>query len=101
MRPSTEVKSFISWYTITTFSSGFTLYFSSYCAPPYVAVLVVAVCLTLAVISNFLLNHWLNKEQVVNNPLPLILKVVYFSVRNKDQRHRQNLMSSKQGYCQC
>ena len=94
---STEVKSFISWYTLTTFSSGFTLYYSSYCTPPYVAVLVVAVCLTVAVISNFLLNHWLNKEQVVNNPLPLILKVVYFSVRNKDQRHRQNLMSSKQG----
>ena len=94
---STEVKSFISWYTLTTFSSGFTLYYSSYCTPPYVAVLVVAVCLTLAVISNFLLNHWLNKEQVVNNPLPLISKVVYFSVRNKDKRHRQNLMSSKQG----
>ena len=94
--PSTEVKSFISWYTITTFSSGFTVYFSSYCAPAYVAVLVVAVCLTLAVISNFLLNNWLHKEQVVNNPLPLILKVVYFSFRNKDKRHRQNLIFPEQ-----
>ena len=80
---STEIKSFITWYIMSTTFSGITLYFSSYCTPEYVAVLVVAVCLTLAVISNFLLNHWLNKEQVVNNPLPLISKVVYFTMRKK------------------
>ena len=80
---STEIKSFITWYVMSTTFNGITVYFSSYCAPEYVAVLVVAVCLTLAVISNFLLNNWLNKEQVVNNPLPLILKVVYFTMRKK------------------
>ena len=91
---STEIKSFIIWYTMTTYSSGLSLYFSAYCTPEYVAVLVVAVYLTLAVVSNFLLNHWLNKEQVVSNPLPLVLKVVKFTIKNKTHNHsRQGLLS--------
>ena len=80
---STEIKSFIVWCAVSILSSGVTLAFGTWCAPEYVPVLAVAVCLTLAVISNFLLNNWLNKEQVVNNPLPLISKVVYFTMRRK------------------
>ena len=96
--PSTEIKSFISWYTMSVFGISITLYFSSYCAPAYVAVLVVAVCLTLAVISTFFLNHWLIKEQIISNPLPLVVKVVHFVIKNKCQRRippeQQGLLSN-------
>ena len=80
---STEIKSFIIWYTVSVFTCGISLAFGTWCAPEYVAVLAVAVCLTLAVVSNFLLNHWLVKEHVVNNSVPLILKVVHFSIKGK------------------
>ena len=35
-----------------------------------------------SVISNYLLNHW-RHATIVNNPLPLISKVVYFTMRKK------------------
>ena len=34
---SVEIKSVIAWYTMTIFTSGITMYYSSYCAQEYVA----------------------------------------------------------------
>ena len=80
---SIEITSVIVWYTMTIFTSGITMYFSSSCAQEYVAVLVIAVFLSLAVSSDFFVSHWLTKEQFVRNPLPLILKVVYYTIKSK------------------
>ena len=80
---SIEIKSFILWYSASTFGCGVTFYFSAYCMQEYVAVLIVALFLTLSLIFTFLLNHWVTKEQVVSNPLPLITKVVYFTIKSK------------------
>ena len=82
---STEITSFIMWYALTLFASGPTMYYSAYCTSEYVAVLVVAVCLTLALCSNFILNHWLAKEHIISNPLPQIRKVVQYTIRNRYQ----------------
>ena len=79
---SAEMKSFIKWYTVTTFGSFAVMYLISYCTEEYVNVLVVAACATVALLSCFLLNHWLIKEQIVNNPLPVTLKVVHFTLKN-------------------
>ena len=46
---SIEIQSVIAWYTMTIFTSGVTMYYSSYCAQEYVAVLIIAVFLTLAI----------------------------------------------------
>ena len=85
---STEITSFIMWYTLTIFACGFTIQFSSFCTPEYVVVLVVALYLTLALCSNFLLNHWLVKDQVIDNPLPLIWKTVRYTIKNRHQWQR-------------
>ena len=85
---STEIKSFIVWYTMTISSSGVTMQFSGYCSQEYVVVLVVALYLTLALCSNFVLNHWLVKDQVIDNPLPLIWKTVQYTIVNRQQWRR-------------
>ena len=86
---STEIISFIEWYTITTFISGVMVYFSSYCSPEYVGLLVISVYLSLALVSAFFVSQWLTKEQVVSNPFPLILKVVRYTIKTKYQQGRK------------
>ena len=87
---STEITSFITCYTLTLFISGFVMYFSAHehCAPDYVGVLVLTVCLTMAVCIHFLFNHVLVKEQIIQNPLPLIWKVVRYSIKNYNIQQR-------------
>ena len=65
---STEIKSVIAWYTMTIFTSGITMYYSSYCAQVYVAVLIIVMFLTLALCLDFIVGHWLTKEQIIENP---------------------------------
>ena len=85
---SSEIKSFIKWYTMLLFGSTAIVFFISLCSPEYMSVLVIAVCTTLALLSNILFNHWLMKEQIISNPLPLILKVVYFTFKNNLNKQR-------------
>ena len=87
---STEIKSVITWFTMTIFSSGITMYYSSYCVNEYVAVMIIAMFLTLAVCSDFIVGHWLTKEQIIENPLPLILKIVHYTIK-----HMHNLKGRK------
>ena len=94
---STEITSFIMWYTLTIFTSSVTMKFSSSCVPEYVAVLVVAVFLTSAIGSDFLLGHWLTKEHAMSNPLPLIIKVVYFVINRKCKGQNTNFLQ-QQGF---
>ena len=92
---SIEIKSVIAWYTMTIFTSGVIMYYSSYCAPEYVAILIIAVFLTLAIGSDFLVSHWLMKEQIIENPFPLILKVVYYTMKSKFKRLNTNYLEQK------
>lgn len=85
---STEITSFITCYTLTLFISGLVVDFSAQCTPDYVGVLVLTVCLTLAVCMYFLFNHVLVKEQIIQNPLPLISKVVRYSIKNHNMKQR-------------
>ena len=79
---STEIKSVIISFTMTIFSSGIVMYYSSYCVQEYVAVMIIATFLTLAVCSDFIVGHWLTKEQIIENPLPLILKIVHYTIKH-------------------
>ena len=87
---STEITSFITCYTLILFISGFVMDFSAHehCAPDYVGVLVLTVCLTLAVCIHFLFGHVLVKEQTIQNPLPLIWKVIRYSIKNHNLQQR-------------
>ena len=80
---STEITSVLEWYTMTIFTSGIAMYFSSSCVQEYAAILVIAVFLSLAIVSDFVFSSWLSKEQLISNPLPLISKVVHYTIKNK------------------
>ena len=85
---STEITSFVSWYTLTIFACGITMQFSSSCHPHYVIVLVLAIHLTVALGSLYILSHWLDKEQTVFNSLPLIRKTVQYTIKNRHKWKR-------------
>ena len=76
-------------------NSGVTMYYSSYCAQEYMAVLIIAVFLTLAIGSYFMVGHWLMKEQIIENPLPLILKVVKYTIKGKLGRKYVNSLEQQ------
>ena len=88
---SIEIVSFIKWYILTIFACGITMQFSGTCTPHYhdiVAVTMVAVFITLTLCSNAFFSHWLIKEQLIINPLPLICKTMKYTVQNKDKWKR-------------
>ena len=94
---STEVTAFIMWYTILVFFCGFTTLYSSSCSGEYVAVVVIAFFLTLALSLNLICHRWLNKEQLISNPLPQILKVLHFTIKN-GSRSRGRMLSRQHGF---
>ena len=85
---STEITSFVSWYTLTIFACGITMQFSSSCHPHYAIVLVLAIHLTVALGSHYILGHWLDKEQMVFNSFPLIRKTVQYTIKNRHKWKR-------------
>ena len=88
---STDIISFITWYALTMFTCGITMQFSANCTKPYNNVIVrllVAVFVTLALCSNSLFSHWLMKQQLITNPLPLIWKTVQYTVQNRSKWKR-------------
>ena len=85
---STEIISFVSWYTLTIFACGLTMQFSSSCPPHHAIVVVLAIHLSMALSSNYVFNYWLDKEQKVFNSLPLIRKTVQYTIKNRKKWKR-------------
>lgn len=84
---ATEITSFITWYTLTYFTSGVAFHYISDCIQIeyqilYIKPLVMTVCLTIAICSNFLCEHWLVKEHVAGRSLSLISNVIKYTIRN-------------------
>ena len=85
---SMDIISFIIWYPLMIFACGITMQFSGNCSKPYIVILLVAVFITIGLCSNSLFSHWLMKQQVITNPLPLILKTVQYTVQNRSKWKR-------------
>lgn len=92
---TTEIVSFITWYVLILYASGITLQYATDCfvyiEPDnkyfFVKSLAVAVCLTLALSSNFLFQHWLVKESITGNSFRLIVGVVKYTLKNRKLRY--------------
>ena len=88
-----EITSFILWYIMTLYASCLSLQYVSNCLANeyqmfYIKTLVVALCLTLALCSDFLCQHWLVKEsRVFGKSLSDIFKVVKYVIRNRKLRY--------------
>ena len=95
---STEIISFITWYTVTFFASGVTLHYTSDCIENiynvlYINAFVSSVCLSLALCSDFLFQHTLVKEQISGKPLQTTLKVILYIFKNR--KFRYNFMHNE------
>ena len=92
---ATEITSFISWYMLTLYVSGMTVYYITDCIVTlntfYIKSLLVAVCLTLAVCMDFLFRRVLVREQITGDSLVTIIKVTTYVIRNA--RLRRNCYS--------
>ena len=89
---SSDITSFISWYSWTIFFSE-TLFLLSqmcYCGvyTTTLSFILLPFLCTLSVLSDCFLNQWLVKEPVTHNPLKLIYQVLRYAVKNKYPRLR-------------
>ena len=87
---SSEITSYISWYTWNSMlacTTGvlFTNFLTHY---TYLSYLVLPLSCTLSILSDCCFSHWLVKEPVTNNPLKLIYQVLKYAVKNKYPRLR-------------
>ena len=83
-----EITSFITWYTMTVFTSGLTFHYVSDCIENdyqilYAKPFFVAVCLSIALCSDYLFQHWLVKEHVAGRSLRTIFSVIKYTIRNR------------------
>ena len=90
---TTEITSFVAWYTWTVVSSNaisrfinmLTCIHSKY---NLMGPLVIAMCLTVVVITNYLFSNQLIKEPVTQNPFKLVYKVIRYAIKTKHPRQR-------------
>ena len=85
---STEITSFITWYTFTFYASGVTLHYTSDCIENVYSLLCInafvsSMCLSLALCSDFLCQHTLVKERISGKPLQTTLKVILYTLKNR------------------
>ena len=88
---TTEITSFIVWYTWTGISACFTVDFVFTCLNEQQRIirsLFVCSSVTLALILLLCHHHWLMKEPVKDNPYKFVYKVLKYAVKNKQPQHR-------------
>ena len=88
---SSEIMSFLRWFTWLWCLSGVAVGFSLSCLCPAYETLryfLFATLVTAATASDLLFNHWLVKETVSNNPLVLIFQVLRYAIKNRYPRER-------------
>ena len=92
---TTEITSFVAWYAWTLISSNVIASFINMltCIDSkyrLIGPLLIAVCLTLVVSTNYLFGNHLIKEPVTQNPFKLIYKVVRYAIKTKHPRQRSS-----------
>ena len=90
---TTEITSFVAWYTWTLISSNVVSSFINMltCIDSkynLMGPLVIAMCLTVVVSTNYLFSNQLIKEPVTQNPFKLVYKVVRYAIKTKHPRQR-------------
>ena len=87
---SSEITSYISWYTWNIMLASTTGTILTNCVNRYMSLsyFVLPLSCTLSILSDCCFNHWLVKEPVTNNPLKLIYQVLKYAVKNKYPRLR-------------
>ena len=82
---SSEITSYISWYTWNFMLASTTSAIFTECLTHYISLsyFVLPLSCTLSILSDRCFSHWLVKEPVTSNPLKLIYQVLKYAVKNK------------------
>ena len=89
-----EITSFIAWYVWCAYSSGLAVDSTveildcSQRDSQIFGILVMCVQLSVALTSTLLLNHWLVKEPVTQNPFKLVYNVTRYAIKHKQPKYR-------------
>ena len=88
-----EIWSFILWYVLSLYASGLTLNFISECFASnynmfYIKALTVALCLTLALCSDFICKQWFVEHHLTRKTFSEVLKVIRYSIRKRKVRYK-------------
>lgn len=89
---STEITSFITWYTMMFFASAVIFHYTSdgienIYSILYIKAFVVSVCISLALCLDYLFNYKLVKEQATGSPLKTTLKVIWYTYKSRKFKH--------------
>ena len=87
---SSEITSYISWYTWNFMLASTTSVIFTNCLTRYnsISYFVLPLSCTLSILSDCCFSHWLVKEPVTSNPLKLMYQVLKYAVKNKYPRLR-------------
>ena len=87
---SSEITSYISWYTWNFMLACTTAVIFTNCLTRYISLsyFVLPLSCTLSILSDCCFSHWVVKEPVTTNPLKLIYQVLKYAVKNKYPRLR-------------
>ena len=85
---TTEIVSFISWYVCALISGEMVIDLLFWCTQQIFEALLMNTNLSIALILNCFLSHWLIKEPVTQNPFKLVYQVIKYAIENKYPRHR-------------
>ena len=87
---SSEITSYISWYTWNFILASTTGAIFTNCLMHYISMsyFVLPLSCTLSILSDCCFKHWLVKEPVTTNPLKLIYQVLKYAMKNKYPRLR-------------
>ena len=87
---SSDITSYISWYTWNFVLASTTGIIFTNCLTRYISLsyFVMPLSCTLSILTDCCFSHWLVKEPVTINPLKLIYQVLKYAVKNKYPRLR-------------
>ena len=89
---SSDISSYIGWYSWTFFAANEIVVFSQTCTcrsnDTKVTFVMIPLFCVVALIFDLLANRWLLKEPVTHNPLKLIYQVLRYAAKNKYPRMR-------------
>ena len=85
---STEISSFVIWYTWTLFSSGVPYLLLEKESSSIYRALLLVICISLTLCMDLLFNKWLVKEPITRNPFKLIFEVIKYMIRHRQPRQR-------------
>ena len=87
-----EIKSYILWFVFVFYLSSLTTNYVTECLAieygmVYIRPLLVTLCLTIVICSNFLCQRWVLKEEVIGKSLTEVVRIIKYTIKHRKMRY--------------